>query len=371
MGLTAYVAGKPWLVIAHDGKEYTLEDEKGETITLSKFVWDDEALNATNSLIAASRISTSPFRLGMVVDGTEIGKLSFDEGQRLWSVKTAEEEPLSLIRLIEQLEAAGWEMEGEPEEEEQKAPAQAKVAMGGGCPYCHEHEVKCDNCGHDFHLDEVDHFASVKEAEKDDRQSDESERKDEDNKGSVCPNCEGHTVTLENYDKETQSGTFHCKSCGHRFEHGVQGRGHTGATEKLADSDGNPLEGGRWYTLHGRDYKVPDTIKIISISPEGISAAASSDAQAIPIHISLEDIFNQGYSFEPLIVESRETTEAGFIETASLDKESRRKFSPSEQKALIEEKGTARNAGKLDLNNTHYRATENSEEDPVDLYFLW
>ena len=42
------------------------------------------------------------------------------------------------------------------------------------------------------------------------------------------------------------------------------------------------------------------------------------------------------------------------LEGNKMQREAGRRFTPSEQRALINEKGTARNADLLDLTNTHY-----------------
>jgi DNA-directed RNA polymerase subunit RPC12/RpoP len=185
-----------------------------------------------------------------------------------------------------------------------------------------------------------------------------------------------------------------------------------GHTAKWQDSNGQPLSAGAWYRMHHKGYKVPDVVRILNLEDNRIEAAIDTDVKgAFPIIISE----NHEYSFEPITKEAEwlsdlwldddgefetpfnvpteipewegEPTE--FIPTVGIAPDvipfseeeqeyyrsasnwriARRKFSPAEQRALIEENvdGRARNMDKLDLTGTHYEL----KEADLDPDFLW
>jgi hypothetical protein len=130
---------------------------------------------------------------------------------------------------------------------------------------------------------------------------------------------------------------------------------------KFKDSQGNALSAGKWYVMHGEGYKVPDLVRILNTEENHVEAAIESDVNgAFPIHIKGDE----GYSFEP------------YEDAPKKDKEvvignwkiARKAFSPSEQRALVDEAkdSRARNFDKLDLDGTHYVI-----KDDNDIDFLW
>lgn len=318
MGLTAYVGNNPYLVIGFDGTLYELEGESGDRIHLARFIWDDALINEPNMMVAATRIASSPLTLGCVFNGTEIGKLGFSRTTGEWYVNDGEgPNPVSLQKLIADLESAGWQVE----EAQQEEVHEAASAMGEG-------EVP----------------AKVE--------------------APFCPACHGHTLTkleeLTEGDHE-YNGRFRCKSCGHEFSHGKKKK----AESSYIDTNGDNLVEGKWYTMLSPKYKVPDTVRLLRISPEEIQASASNEDNAVPITLTSADIDEEGYSFEPFIVEPKNAVfEAHIAQVLG-----RRSFSPSQQKDLIDEPGIARNASKLNLDGTHY-AVE-SEDDDDSIFFLW
>jgi ribosomal protein L37AE/L43A len=74
------------------------------------------------------------------------------------------------------------------------------------------------------------------------------------------------------------------------------------ATFQLMDSDGTPVTSGQYYNLHGDNYKIPDVIKILDITPEHIVATVEDNST--PLKISAEDVETNGYSFEKLPIYS-------------------------------------------------------------------
>lgn len=75
----------------------------------------------------------------------------------------------------------------------------------------------------------------------------------------------------------------------------------------------------------------------------------------------------EGYGDTQKDIQSLPTTEHPLGPQTGSSKEAGAKFAPMQQKEFIDEQGTARNADKLDLSNTHYTSTDQSEDD----FFLW
>jgi ribosomal protein L37AE/L43A len=133
---------------------------------------------------------------------------------------------------------------------------------------------------------------------------------------------------------------------------------HTART----DTAGKPLEAGKVYLMSGKNYTVPDLVRILNLEDNRIEAAIASDAKgAFPIVIESSD--EADYKFEPV----RHTKED--VKEASGWKLSKRNWSTKEQRDLIDENpdGRARNFDKLDLSGTHYETKSASD----DLDFLW
>lgn len=219
VGLTAFVAGRPHLVIAFDGQEYTLEDTRGETIQLSDFFWDDENLSEENSLVAASRIEGSPFEPGMEVDGQVIGKLAYDDQSGEWSVES-DGSQLDLITLIETLEAQGWEIEEEVELDPagtvRRVLDSDKAASFFSCADCEEEECDPDYCNCGCH--EEDEEEEEEELPEIEAAADEADLGSK--KILKCPHCKSHTVRPIKLHKDKAS-EFFCHNCGENFNHDV------------------------------------------------------------------------------------------------------------------------------------------------------
>lgn len=196
--------------------------------------------------------------------------------------------------------------------------------------------------------------------------------------GKSCPMCGGPGTALGALGARQY---YRCRNCGmdwseprvdeaekwnydnepdNLFGHDAPGQlNPMGSAEKNSrlDSKGNKLEAGRVYLMHGKDYKVPDLVRILNIEDNRIEATVATDAKAhVPIVIEANDESN--YSFDP--VEDKKE---------SSWKIAKRNWSAKEQRELVEEnpKGRARNIDKLDLSGTHYEL-KSAAEDPD---FLW
>lgn len=129
------------------------------------------------------------------------------------------------------------------------------------------------------------------------------------------------------------------------------------------DSAGNKLEAGRVYLMSGKNYTVPDLVRILNLEDDKIEAAIASDAKgAFPIVIEASD--EGEYKFEPVKHEDADTIKSSGWKLA------RKNWTSKEQRALIEEnpEGRARNMDKLDLSGTHYEMKSEAFNDPD---FLW
>jgi len=145
---------------------------------------------------------------------------------------------------------------------------------------------------------------------------------------------------------------------GHEGPGQLNPMGSTEEKERRVDTKGNKLEAGRVYLMKGKDYKVPDLVRILNLEDNRIEATIASEAKGhFPIVIEAKD--EDEYSFDPVEDEKKE----------SAWKIARRDWSSKEQRELIEENpnGRARNIDKLDLSGTHYEL-KSSSEDPD---FLW
>lgn len=148
---------------------------------------------------------------------------------------------------------------------------------------------------------------------------------------------------------------------------------------KLADTDGDDLQPGLWYTMYSEKYTVPDVIQIIEIDPEtqNITAHIEGDDKGVfPLAITPEERTRNGYRFE------RYEKTADFLDSIKL---ARRNFSVQEQNALINENmgARARNFHKVNIDGTHYDPNllnEDAEKDsfftidpdsPISKHFLW
>lgn len=199
-----------------------------------------------------------------------------------------------------------------------------------------------------------------------------------------CPACDGPGVLLGSLGNRIH---YLCRNCGMHFneklDHGhseqvnntqdigphrdepLGGGGQSYASlddvkevnentlRAFKDSSGNPVEAGKFYTLHHPKYKVPDVIKILNLEDGRIEASIASDEHgSFPIHIT----HDEAYSLDPY--EPHHKSASGWSVLA------RKNFSAQEQRELIEEnpKGRARNFDKLNLDGTHYQIKEESTD---------
>lgn len=87
-GLTAFIQGRPFLVIDKDSSTYTLEGEDGNTIKLERFIWSG-TVSDEDRLVAASRIAGSPLRRGTLYYDDVEGWLVIDDDGKRFNVETA------------------------------------------------------------------------------------------------------------------------------------------------------------------------------------------------------------------------------------------------------------------------------------------
>jgi transposase-like protein len=260
---------------------------------------------------------------------------------------------------------------------------------------------RCDNCGVDF-FDEDDTVltAAVKEGDdfggklpsmnrdkpetffevKDDNwHADEADYPwdEPEEQKLVCPNCKSN-VSSQGVRGPVEH--FICTNAECRMEFGIASEPPAEHIENdpaelfgefessktaYTDVKGEALKPGNWYTMHHKDYPVPDTVRVLNIEDSHLEAAIASDEDNhFPIRITLEE----GYSFEPY-----EESESVEVVSKSGWKLARRNYSAKEQRELIDEnpEGRARNADKLDLSGTHYEIKNVIvEKDDLDQFFI-
>lgn len=200
---------------------------------------------------------------------------------------------------------------------------------------------------------------------------------------NLCPMChEGEGSSLGAMGAREY---FRCKNCGMDWSQpnqsaaeawgkpgedpdnmfGQDGPDYDRFSSTRLDSKGNKLEPGRVYLMSGKNYTVPDLVRILNLEDEKIEAAIASDAKgAFPIVIEASD--EGDYRFEPVEHEDKVTHQ---LNATSGWKLARKNFTTKEQRDLIEENpdGRARNFDKLDLSGTHYEM-KSASDDPD---FLW
>lgn len=401
MGITAFVAGRPHLVTAFDGSEYTLEDTKGETIQLDTFDWDPDDFVEDNSIVAATRVEGSPLESGREVDGQTVGELTFNPDTGSWAVSDTAGGEVDLTNLIDQLEANGWQVDEEVElHPDDKILKTIERAASASCTDCKDEDCDSSSCQCPCHeskesanyqedAEDLDHSRQLLRDEGDKAQGaptpplgkDEFPFKDDGYSGpspgpeergtfqGTCENCgnphgehtiDGMRCPTDAVPKETPD------------ESRIESESRVASFAKTTDTNGEALKAGDFYDLHSKNYVIPDTIKLIQITPDLL--VATTHEGSITLTIKPEEIESEGYTFEPLFpsTESDTQIEASFIETMPIEKTARKKFSPLEQKALVDEPGVARNRHKLRLDDSHYAqemGEEESEED-FDIYFL-
>lgn len=284
-----------------------------------------------------------------------------------------------------------------------------EVGLGEGeCPMCGSANLnqlgnlggkkwlRCNNCGIDFsppgqgvdqsYNDALASYQAEIIAQRIAEQKGVSDR--EDTRDPLkCSECDSHSIEIMNVDKDGEA-ICRCRACGHEFDHEnfpkesavdyllakceptcscdgececeddcpCKKRRHA----SFADNAGNPLEEGRWYTLHGKKYRVPDVVRVVTITPESVVATFEGDADNVfPLKVSVDDVEKEGYTFEPFTPDSP-------IAIEGMWKEARSHLTKSEQQELINEEGEARNKHKLNLEGTHYTTNPH-----IESYFLW
>lgn len=179
-----------------------------------------------------------------------------------------------------------------------------------------------------------------------------------------CPNCGGQTIQYAGADY------FHCVTCGNEWQYKFRTDKSSAKTSKWVDTDGKPLKTGQLYKMTSPEYPLADFVRVTWIEPENIRVAfENNDNEA--------DIDTQEYRFERVdLDETPKTASVNGLEwlfdgnqvetiTPPMTKEARKKFSPQEQRAFIDEPGVARNKDRLDLKGTHFN--QSSYDGLVDL----
>lgn len=241
-----------------------------------------------------------------------------------------------------------------------------------------------------------------------------------DNAAPPCPECDSHTTGVQ-----ADSGTCKCHNCGniwapdgaekldpalakqadsqHPDHADVQG---VPAADQFSDddpekdinpgiwqtTDGQPLKVGQQYEMYTAKYDIPDIVKLTAIKPDGIeyvlqgeyglehrTAVSKQEADmdglqfmALPDEAQpAEPVADQLTDNLPNPSDSQPQNSPAFSSTSSVDWSTRlagKKYTPMEQREFIDEQGTARNADKLNLKDTHY---EEASLSSIDDYFLW
>lgn len=119
------------------------------------------------------------------------------------------------------------------------------------------------------------------------------------------------------------------------------------------DTEGNMLNQGQMYKMTSSDYEIPDLVRIVN---NGTKLDLYIPRGDIDVSLSESEIKNSNYKFEPI-----NEKESSFLSESML--------STSEQRALIEENGVARNMDRLNLEGTHYPPLliQTSKNDSIDL----
>lgn len=123
-------------------------------------------------------------------------------------------------------------------------------------------------------------------------------------------------------------------------------------TAAWKDTDGNILNNGQMYKMTSSKYEVPDLVRVVN---NGSTLDIFIPRGGIDVSLQESDIREANYQFEPV-----SQREASFLSESGL--------TSNEQKALINEEGTARNMDRLNLEGTHYpNLLQTSKNDTIDL----
>jgi len=235
-----------------------------------------------------------------------------------------------------------------------------------------------------------------------------------------CPNCGSHTTGMI-----TDDGAAQCSACNHRWDTDmdVQGDKTPVATKAAADEtmtpnpvgvpaadqtgqpdpsqnqnpniwtdqSGQPLQVGQEYEMYSSRYDVPDTIRVTSLKPDSLEYTLTGTyGLEHRTAVSRQEAEMDGLTFlptdqaepedeQPQPAENPMAAPADTHEyklqasrlTSSLDNSwnsrlAGAKYTPMEQRELIDEVGMARNSEKLNLAGTHY-----VEEPEPDDFFIF
>jgi hypothetical protein len=123
-------------------------------------------------------------------------------------------------------------------------------------------------------------------------------------------------------------------------------------TAAWKDTDGNILNNGQMYKMTSSKYEVPDLVRVVN---NGSTLDIFIPRGGIDVSLQESDIREANYQFEPV-----SQREASFLSESGL--------TSNEQKALINEEGTARNMDRLNLEGTHYPSLlQTSKNDTIDI----
>ena len=126
-------------------------------------------------------------------------------------------------------------------------------------------------------------------------------------------------------------------------------------TSKVAawkDVEGNLLAKGQLYKMTSSDYEVPDFVRVVN---NGTKLDLYIPRGDMDLSLTESEIKQSNYKFEPVVEK-----ESFFLSESTL--------STNEQRALIDEDGTARNMDRLNLEGTHYPPlVQTSKNDKIDL----
>jgi hypothetical protein len=232
-----------------------------------------------------------------------------------------------------------------------------------------------------------------------------------DNVAGKCPKCKGHTTKMVKQD-----GTCKCHTCRHTWkdkhfepsdgdssnssttssylsfndlskpdiDSDEMEEGHISDTQTWKDVHGDRLVKNKEYNMSSKKSDIDDKVRVLDIGPDSIKIIINeSSIKPIEDELSLDQIREEGHTFSP-VKSGHEDNPHGIEENPDgkplpevgsdhtdlatphhmISRVAGRHYTPMEQRELIDERGEARNADKLDLRNTHY--VENDDD-----YFLF
>lgn len=236
-----------------------------------------------------------------------------------------------------------------------------------------------------------------------------------DNYAKRCPKCNSSTTGIVSSD-----GSCECHACGHAWkdqnivENDMNNKTASPELDDPApssatwqDAQGSPLQVGQTYLMKAPNYTIPDRVVIQEIKPtalvvttqggdgdsslsysneitkqeadiEGLTFESDGEnsnpgeqiqdgQEPINTEVQPEPDFNQAPKY---ISSSNNSALSWIIEDESeFIKEAGKHYTPREQKEIIEEKGDARNADKLQLEGTHYKSSLDIDEDDISLFW--